>query len=150
MSIPKETRRESYGAICPSLRRRQRIVLTILRDYGDMTAQEVADTLCYLRITPTNERNFAAPRLTELCDMGLVAAVGKEVCRKSGRTVTVWSAVKNAKADKPKPAEPTQLQIELSMKIWLDSLERGGKQKSNNVLKTPRNTNPSAFLHMGI
>jgi hypothetical protein len=81
MSIPKETRRESYEAIAPTLRKRQKLVLQILRECGDMPAQQVADTLCFLRITPTGERNFAAPRLTELCDMGFVAAVGKTVCK---------------------------------------------------------------------
>lgn len=92
MSIPKETRYESYEKMKISLRTRQKIVLAILWQCGDMTAQEVADTLCFLRVTPTNERNFAAPRLTELCDKGLVAAVGKKICAKTKRMVTVWSA----------------------------------------------------------
>jgi hypothetical protein len=140
MSIPKETRRESYEAIAPTLRKRQKIVLAILRDYGDLTAQEVADTLCVLRITPTNERNFAAPRLTELCEMGLVEAVGKKVCKKTGRTVTVWSAAGNkVNKSKPEPAKPAPLQIELSMRIWLNSLERGGgKTKQRGIHKERR------------
>jgi len=110
MSIPKETRRESYEAIAPTLKKRQRIVLNILWERGDMTAQQVADTLCFLRITPTNERNFAAPRLTELCEMWLVLAVGKRTCKKTGRTVTVWSAVKESVPQKPPDA---QIQFEM-------------------------------------
>lgn len=94
MSITNETRRESYDRVLPSLTARQKIVLAILQGYGDMTAQEVADTLCFFLVTPTNERNFAAPRLTELADKGLVMVVGKKKCKKTGRSVAVWAAGK--------------------------------------------------------
>ncbi len=56
-----------------------------------MTAQEVASELYRRGITLTDERNFSAPRLTELAAKGLVQAVGKKICTKSGRNVTVWS-----------------------------------------------------------
>jgi predicted ArsR family transcriptional regulator len=127
MSIPRETRRESYDKILPTLTARQETVLAILRGCGDMTAQEAANTLCYLRITPTNERNFAASRLTELCDMGLVKPVRKTVCKKTGRTVTVWSAVKK---DVP---VPLNIQIQIEMRVWLDSLDRGGIKRRQSV-----------------
>ncbi|MCL2082378.1 MAG: hypothetical protein FWH04_03960 [Oscillospiraceae bacterium] len=57
-----------------------------------MIAQEVASELHKRGITPSDERNFAAPRLTELVVIGLVRTVGKTICAKSGRTVAVWSA----------------------------------------------------------
>jgi predicted ArsR family transcriptional regulator len=143
MSITKETRRESYEKILPSLTARQRTVLAILRDFGDLTAQEIADTLCFLCITPTSERNFAAPRLTELCGKGLVKAVRKTVCKKTGRTVTVWSAIKKS--------PPSAALIQIEMRAWLDSLERGGgKPKQNNEKRPPRNNTPSAVLRMEI
>ncbi|MDD4493451.1 MAG: hypothetical protein PHV32_03760 [Eubacteriales bacterium] len=145
MSISKENRRESYGQIKPTLTARQRIVLAILKQYGDLTAQEVADTLCFLRITPTNERNFAAPRLTELCEQGLVKVIGKKICGKTGRTVSVWSAVKKT-TPLPLPDE----QIQLEMTAWLNSLERGGKQKQRRKQQSLRDINPSAVLHMEI
>ena len=94
-NIPKETRRESYNAVLPTLTTRHKIVLQILKDCGDMTAQEIAAELQKRGITPTDERNFSAPRLTELADMGLVRAVRKKTCGKTGKTVTVWSAVKD-------------------------------------------------------
>lgn len=94
MSITEETRRESYHAILLTLTQRQKTVLQILRECGDLTAQEIAAELHRQGVTPTDERNFAAPRLTELCDMGLVKAVGKKICGKTGRNVTVWSAAK--------------------------------------------------------
>jgi len=94
-STTKETRRESYNAVLPSLTVRQKTVLQILKDCGDMTAQEIAAELMRRGITPTDERNFSAPRLTELADMGLARAVGKKYCGKTGRKVSVWSAVKD-------------------------------------------------------
>ena len=93
MSITSETRRESYNAILPTLNERQKNVLEILKNHGDSTAQEVAVILYLWELSQTDERNAAAPRLTELADMGLVQAVGKKICAKTGRRVTVWSAV---------------------------------------------------------
>ena len=92
-SITKETRRESYNAVLPTLNERQETVLRILKENGDMTAQEIAAELHRHGITPTDERNYSAPRLTELADMGLVKAVGKKTCGKTGKTVSVWSEV---------------------------------------------------------
>ena len=92
--ITKETRQESYNAVLPTLTERQKTVLQILKDCGNMTAQEIAAELQRRGITPTDERNFSAPRLTELSDKGLVKAVGKKFCGKTGRKVSVWAAVK--------------------------------------------------------
>ena len=92
-NITKETRRESYHSILTTLTTRQKTVLRILKEWGDLTAQEVATVLQLEGITPTDERNFSAPRLTELADKGLVRAVSKKVCGKTGRKVSVWSAV---------------------------------------------------------
>jgi hypothetical protein len=144
--IPKETRRESYERIKATLTVRQRIVLRLLRDYGDMTAQEIADELFILSVTATTERNCSAPRLTELCELGLVTPVGKKTCYKTGRTVTVWSAVK-----KPAPQPPPDAQIRLEMKAWLGSLERGGNnEKKNSKTKPPGSNKSTAVLHMEI
>ena len=95
MSITSETRRESYKAVLLTLNERQRNVLNVLTECGNMTAQEVASELHLRDITPSDERNFAAPRLTELADVGLVRAIGKKPCYKSGRRVTVWAIVKD-------------------------------------------------------
>jgi len=102
MSITSETRRESYQAVLLTLNERQRNVLTVLEECGDMTAQEVAFELHLREITPSDERNFAAPRLTELADLGLVQAIGKKPCYKSGRRVTVWTAVSRKDEDNDK------------------------------------------------
>ena len=94
-AITKETRRESYYTVLTTLTERHKAVLAILNECGDMTAQEIATELYKRGITPTDERNFAAPRLTELADKGLVQAVGKKICGKTGRSVTIWSALYN-------------------------------------------------------
>ena len=147
MNIPKETRRESYENMKPSLRARQKAVLRILREHGDLSAQEIAAILQTEGITPTDERNFSAPRLTELCEMGLVTAIGKKVCGKTGRTVTVWSATSKTTRRKPESTDTApSLQIELSLQVWLDSLERGGKPKQHiNRNKRRGTTSPPLF-----
>lgn len=96
MDIPKEARRESYDAVLPSVHQRQTAVLELLRECGPMTAQETADELYRRGLTPSNERNFSAPRLTELRDAGKVEATGKKICSKTGRNVTVWAMVKES------------------------------------------------------
>lgn len=92
-NITKETRRESYQAVLTTLTARQEIVLRILADGGGMSAQEVAAELHRRGVTPTDERNFAAPRLTELAEKGLVKPVGKKICGKTGRRVSVWLTI---------------------------------------------------------
>ena len=98
-TITKETRRESYYTVLTTLTERHKAVLTILKECGDMTAQEIATELYKRGITPTDERNFAAPRLTELADKGMVQAVGKKICGKTGRKVSIWSAIRVVSRD---------------------------------------------------
>jgi len=94
VDIPKETRRESYDAVLPTVKQRQSLILSLLRERGPMTAHEVADELHRRGHTPSDERNLAAPRLTELKDAGMVEATGKKICGKTGRSVTVWAVRK--------------------------------------------------------
>ena len=92
MSITKETRRESYNIIKPTANRRRKAILEILGDRR-MTANEIAEELHQKGITPFYERNFAAPRLTELKAEGKVKTVGKKFCEKTGRTAAIWAQV---------------------------------------------------------
>ena len=94
LTLTGETRRESYDAVLPTVNIRQNAILKILHDCGDMTAKEIACELHRRGFTPSDERNFAAPRLTELKQAGKVLPVGKKICSSTGRNVTVWSAVK--------------------------------------------------------
>lgn len=73
--------------------RRQRCaqVLTCLREHGGRaTAKQIAVMMRQKGYTGSDDRNVAAPRLTELGRSGDVEPVGKQVCEYTGRTVTVW------------------------------------------------------------
>jgi len=94
MNIPDETRRESYETAKQDAAARRRVILEILRERGGMTAREVAAELHRRGITPSIERNFAAPRLTELKEAGKIEASGKKICDYTGRSVTIWAAKK--------------------------------------------------------
>jgi len=92
MDIPQETRRESFTAAKQGAASRRRVILEILTEHtGGMTAREIASELHRRGITPTDERNFAAPRLTELKRTGKIEAIGKKLCAHSGRNVAVWA-----------------------------------------------------------
>ena len=94
MDISQETRRESYEAAKQDAAARRRVILEILTEHGGMTAREVAGELHRRGITPTDERNFAAPRLTELYKAGKVEVTGKRPCKQTGRNVAVWAVRK--------------------------------------------------------
>jgi len=91
MEITKETRRASYRETGKSAKARQNAVLDILARNDAMTAREIAQVMFQRGITPTNERNHAAPRLTELLDEGKVKVVGKKACGQTGRMVALWA-----------------------------------------------------------
>ena len=94
MDIPKETRLESYGQITPIVEIRKKMIIETLHTHGELTAQELATELYKRGYIPSDERNFTAPRLTELRKDGKVTPVGKKLCDKTGRTVTVWVKVR--------------------------------------------------------
>ena len=90
-ALTQETRRESFEAAKADAAARRRVILEILTERGGMTAREVAGELHRRGITPTDERNFAAPRLTELYHAGKIITTGKKPCAHSGRNVAVWA-----------------------------------------------------------
>ena len=57
---------------------------------GPQTAKEIAVELFDLGFIPSTERNYTAPRLTELEKMGYVKAVDKKKCEYTGKTVAVY------------------------------------------------------------
>ena len=92
MNTTHETRRESYDAVIPKSEARRQIILDLLGN-REMTAHEIAAELHTRGITPTGERNYAAPRLTELKRAGKVEVIGKRFCGATGRNVAVWRRV---------------------------------------------------------
>lgn len=84
-----ETKAEANATIDRNLRYRQ--ILAVLREHrGGMTAKEIAVAMYHKGEIPTTERNFTAPRLTELGKRGDVEPVGKTTCFYTGKRVTVW------------------------------------------------------------
>lgn len=57
------------------------------------TAKEIAVELCSIGIILSPERNYTAPRLTELERRGVVKVVGKKTCKWTGKTVAVYERV---------------------------------------------------------
>lgn len=57
----------------------------------ELTAKEIAEEMFQRGFTPTGERNFAAPRLTEMSRLGMVEPIGKKKCAWTGKTVAVYA-----------------------------------------------------------
>lgn len=92
MNIPQHIHRQNHAAIKPYKAARHTRILELLTECGDMTAQEIATKLYQRGFVLSDDRNYAAPRLTELYKAGKVQPAGKTTCAKTGRTVTVWTA----------------------------------------------------------
>lgn len=89
-SITKETRRESYDAILPKVKKRSRLILETLGN-RQMTASEITEELVAAGKIPYFNRNYVAPRLTELKDIGVLETVGRRKATRSDATEAVWA-----------------------------------------------------------
>lgn len=83
-----ETRAEANALVNKEKRYQQ--ILEVLREYGPMTAKEVAVKLAAKGYVPDAERNWSAPRLSELSKKGIVEPIGKTKCKYTGKTVAVY------------------------------------------------------------
>lgn len=88
----KEARRESYDAILPKVKERARLILETLGS-KEMTVSEIAEELVSSGKIPYFNRNYVAPRLTELKDMGIVETCGRRKATRSDATEAVWRRV---------------------------------------------------------
>lgn len=88
----RETRRQSYDAIIPKRGKRCRLILDTLGDRR-MTASEITEELVQAGKIPYFNRNYVAPRLTELKEMGVVETVGRRKATRSDATEAVWARV---------------------------------------------------------
>lgn len=84
-----ECRADANEEVDKALRRRQ--VKSILREGGEMSAKEVAVEMFKRGYVGSDDRNFASPRLNEMCKNGDVEQLGKKICQYSGRPVTVFA-----------------------------------------------------------
>lgn len=87
--ITKETRRASYEDVLPKTKDRARLILETLGSRS-MTVSEITDELVAAGEIPYYNRNYVAPRLTELKDMGIVETCGRRKSTRSTATEAVW------------------------------------------------------------
>lgn len=85
----KETRRASYDAVIPKAKERSRLILETLGSRS-MTVSEITDELVKDGRIPYYNRNYVAPRLSELKDMGVVETCGRRRSTHSTATEAVW------------------------------------------------------------
>ena len=89
-----ETRAEAHE--CVDKQKRYSQIIECLLEARKMhmkglTAKECAVMMMQKGYIPSSERNFTAPRLTELGIKGRVEPIGKTVCTYTGKKVTVWA-----------------------------------------------------------
>lgn len=89
--ITNQTRQMSFEDVQEKQKIRYEQILDRLDE--PKTAKEIAVELYELGIIPTAERNYTAPRLTELEKRGIVKAVSKKKCKWTGKTVAVYEKV---------------------------------------------------------
>lgn len=85
----KETRKASYEAVLPKVKDRSRLILETLGTRS-MTVSEITDELVAAGRIPYYNRNYVAPRLSELKDMGIVETCGRRKSTRSDATEAVW------------------------------------------------------------
>lgn len=85
-----ETRSESYESVDKTKRYKQ--ILEIMMDNKEpMSAKEISMEMYKRGYTPTGERNFSSPRITELLKEGTLDVIGKKKCKFTGKTVSVYT-----------------------------------------------------------
>jgi signal recognition particle subunit SEC65 len=87
--ITEITRQLSFEDIKSKQKIRYKQILDRLCS-GNKTAKEIAVELYELGYIPSTERNYTAPRLTELESMGYVKVVDKRKCQYTGKQVAVY------------------------------------------------------------
>ena len=86
------TRGDSNESVDKEKRYKQ-IIGIMSKHNRPLTAKEIAVFMHRKGYTPTAERNFAAPRLTELSQKGVVEPCGKTKCLYTGKTVAVYHLI---------------------------------------------------------
>lgn len=87
--ITTETRRASYHDVLPKVSERSRMILETM-GRRSMTVSEITDELLAAGKIPYYNRNYVAPRLTELKDMGVVETCGRRKSTRSNAAEAVW------------------------------------------------------------
>lgn len=88
-STTLETRQLSFTDIQDKKKKRYEQILNRLGN-REMTAKEIAVEMFELGMIASTERNYTAPRLTELEQMGYVEVIDKKKCEWTGKMVAVY------------------------------------------------------------
>lgn len=101
----KETRHQSYDAVLPKREKRCRLILETLGG-RQMTASEITEELVASGHIPYFNRNYVAPRLTEMKQMGILETVGRRKATRSDATEAVWARAQQSKEAGRQAAAP--------------------------------------------
>ena len=88
-AVTPETRAEANDRAPRKLRCSQ--IIECLTEKTNQTAKEIACMMLAKGYIPYCDRNFTAPRLTEMSQAGIVEPVGKKKCKWTGRMVAVYA-----------------------------------------------------------
>ena len=83
-----ETRADAHETVDKQKRYSQ--ILECFAESHQLTAKQCAMILFKKGYVPTAERNVSAPRITELCQKGVLEPIGKKVCEFTGKKVAVY------------------------------------------------------------
>lgn len=92
-AVTLETRHDSFEVVDREQRYKQIIEIMAEHPERPLSAKEIAVFMHRKGFTPTEERNFSAPRLTELSQKGVVEPCGKIKCLYTGKTVAVYRLI---------------------------------------------------------
>lgn len=83
-----ETRAEAHETVDKQKRYSQ--IIECFAENSRLTAKQCAMIMHGKGYTPSGERNFTAPRITEMCHQGILEPVGKKKCEFTGKKVAVY------------------------------------------------------------
>lgn len=86
-----ETRADANESVNREKRYAQIIQVLNETESEGLSAKQIANIMMQKGYIPTDERNFTAPRLTELCKKGVVEPIGKDICAYTGKKVTYYA-----------------------------------------------------------
>ena len=86
--ITLSNRAEAHESVDKQKRYEQ--IIECLNERPKMTAKQIAVMMFEKGYIPNTERNFTAPRLTELSQQGVVEPIGKIKCEYTGKSVAVY------------------------------------------------------------
>ncbi len=91
-TVTEQTRREAHEKIKPKIPPRQSMVLALFLSGGEYTVDEAVDKLWKGGLIAYPDRNFVAPRITELLHKHKLEVAGKKKSPRSTRQVAIFRA----------------------------------------------------------